>query len=99
MFIIELISHIARPLSLAFRLFGNMMAKEILLMVLSTLIVLLFPSPQIMQKVIAIAPVFLLPFIYLLGVIVVSIQAFVFTLLSIFYIYGAIAMHGEEEHN
>lgn len=93
MFVIELISHLARPLSLSFRLFGNMFAKEILLGVLALLVTIFLPSSNIFQKLLSIAPIFLLPFIYLLGMIVVYIQAFVFTILSIFYINGAIVIH------
>ena len=97
MFIIEIISQLARPLSLSFRLFGNMVAKEILLAVLCSLIIIFFPSSNIMQKILTIAPVVLLPFIYLLGALVVFIQAFVFTILSIFYINGAIQIHEEKD--
>lgn len=101
MFIIEIVSHLSRPVSLSFRLFGNMTAKEILLMVLPMLLVLFFPSSLVVQKVLTIVPVLLLPFIYLLGCLVVLIQAFVFMMLSIFYINGALADHGhkEEDHN
>ncbi len=97
MLVIELISHLARPLSLSFRLFGNMMAKEVLLGVLAMLVIIFFPSSNLMQKFLTIAPMLLLPFIYLLGMIVVYIQAFVFTILSIFYINGAVELH-EENH-
>jgi F-type H+-transporting ATPase subunit a len=99
MFVIEIISHLARPLSLSFRLFGNMVAKEILLAILAMLIILLFPSNNIIQKIIAIVPTILLPAIYLLGTLVVIIQAFVFTILSIFYIQGALVMHEANDHN
>ena len=34
MFVIEIISHLARPLSLSLRLFGNMMAGHILLAII-----------------------------------------------------------------
>ena len=44
MFIIELISHLARPLTLSVRLFGNMVAKHKLLLVLGGLVPLFVPS-------------------------------------------------------
>lgn len=44
MFAIELIGHIARPLTLTVRLFGNMIAKHILLIVLAILAPLIVPS-------------------------------------------------------
>lgn len=43
MFFIEVIGHMARPLTLSVRLFGNMVAKHILLMVLSSLVPLIVP--------------------------------------------------------
>ncbi len=44
MFVIELIGHIARPLTLTVRLFGNMVAKHILLLVLAILAPLIIPG-------------------------------------------------------
>jgi F-type H+-transporting ATPase subunit a len=43
MFIVEFIGHIARPLTLTVRLFGNMVAKHILLLVLAGLAPVLIP--------------------------------------------------------
>jgi F-type H+-transporting ATPase subunit a len=94
MFVIELISHLARPLSLSFRLFGNMMAKEVLLGVLAMLVVIFLPSKSMMQKVLTAGPFLVLPFIYLLGMLISFIQAFIFTILAIFYIGSAV----EVEH-
>ncbi len=66
---IEIISHLARILSLSIRLFGNIMAKETLLGVLFLLAGAYFaPLP-----------------ILCLGVFVSIVQAFVFVLLSILY--------------
>lgn len=44
MFIIEMISHLARPLTLSVRLFGNMIAKHKLLLVLGALVPFLVPA-------------------------------------------------------
>jgi F-type H+-transporting ATPase subunit a len=73
MFPIELISHLARILSLSIRLFGNIMAKETLLAILFILAGAFF------------AP---LPILFL-GVFVSLVQALVFLLLSILYFSGA----------
>ena len=95
MFVIEIIGELARPLSLSFRLFGNIMAKELLLGILALLVVMFFPSHNIIQKFLSIVPVLLRPFIILLGMFVSFIQAFVFTILSMLYIGGAIKIHNE----
>jgi F-type H+-transporting ATPase subunit a len=72
-FIIEIIGHLARILSLTFRLFGNMMGHEIVLGILFMLAgMFLAPLP-----------------IMALGIFVAFVQAFVFFLLSIIYFSGA----------
>jgi F-type H+-transporting ATPase subunit a len=72
-FPIELIGHLARILSLTFRLFGNMMGHELVLGILFFLAgAFLAPLP-----------------IMALGIFVSLVQAFVFFLLSIMYFTGA----------
>lgn len=71
--IIEIIGHLARILSLTFRLFGNMAGHELVLAILFMLAGLfLAPLP-----------------IMVLGVFVAFVQAFVFFLLSLIYFSGA----------
>jgi len=72
-FIIEIIGHVARILSLSFRLFGNMMGHEIVLGILFGLAGAFFAPLPIMA----------------LGIFVAFVQAFVFFLLSIIYFSGA----------
>ncbi len=72
-FIIEIIGHFARILSLTFRLFGNMMGHEIVLGILFALAGLFLAPLPIMA----------------LGVFVAFVQAFVFFLLSIIYFSSA----------
>jgi F-type H+-transporting ATPase subunit a len=72
-FPIELIGHVARVLSLTFRLFGNMMGHELVLMILFGLAGAFFAPLPIMA----------------LGIFVALVQAFVFFLLSIMYFAGA----------
>ncbi len=70
---IEIISHLARILSLSIRLFGNIMAKETLLAILFMLAGAYFaPLP-----------------ILCLGVFVSMVQTLVFVLLSVVYFAGA----------
>ncbi len=76
-FIIEIIGHLARPVSLMLRLFGNMYGHEIVLAIFLFLAPILVPS--IMMG---------------MGVLVALIQTFVFTLLAMIYIGGAL----EEAH-
>lgn len=93
MFLIEIISELARPLSLSFRLFGNILAKEILLGVLAMLFVLFVPSGNVIQEALSVMPLVLRPLIILLGILVSIIQAFVFMILAMVYIGGAVQAH------
>ncbi|OQX62068.1 MAG: ATP synthase F0 subunit A [Desulfococcus sp. 4484_241] len=72
-FPIEIIGHLARVLSLTFRLFGNMMGHESVLAILFMLGGAFFAPLPIMA----------------LGIFVAFVQAFVFFLLSIMYFAGA----------
>jgi F-type H+-transporting ATPase subunit a len=66
---IEIIGHLARVLSLSFRLFGNIMGKELVLGILFMLAGAFFAPLPIMA----------------LGVFVSFVQAFIFYLLSVMY--------------
>ena len=72
-FIIELIGHLARILSLSIRLFGNITGHELVLGILFALAGAAFAPLPIMA----------------LGIFVALLQAFVFFLLSIIYFAGA----------
>jgi F-type H+-transporting ATPase subunit a len=77
MLVIEVISHLARPLSLSMRLFGNIMADHMILaltLVAPSFLVILFP-----------------PLSLALGVFVSVIQTLIFTILSMTYISFALA--------
>ena len=50
-FIIEIIGHLARPLSLSLRLFGNMYWHEIVLMIFLALVPFLLPVPMMLMGV------------------------------------------------
>lgn len=84
---------VTRPLSLTVRLFGNMLAKEIILGVLVYMATLFFFSSDITSKLLLPVPLLLRPAIILLGVLVGVVQALVFTALSMAYIGSAYEKH------
>ena len=107
-FVIEIFSHLARPLSLALRLFGNMAGGHILLAVMFLLTIgmigwtfsgslgaigLGLPGSLLL---IAFTSWFLFP----LKLLVAFLQAFIFVMLSMLYIAGAVeeAEHHGEHH-
>jgi F-type H+-transporting ATPase subunit a len=81
MFFIELVSHIARPISLGIRLMANMTADHMVLTIFLGLVPFLVPLPM-----------------YILGSVVVIVQALVFSLLSTVYIGMAIEHAHAEDH-
>jgi F-type H+-transporting ATPase subunit a len=110
MFVIEIISHLARPLSLTLRLFGNIVGGHILLAVIFLLMGLdgligwalsgSVPGGIIggLGGIVTIA--FTVGFLYPLKILVAFLQAFIFVMLTMLYISGAIeeSDHHSEQH-
>lgn len=86
-FPIEVVSHLARPITLTLRLFANMKGGAMILVVLVSLVVQNY-------LIMAISPVFLL-FIIAIKFLAVFIQAYIFMILSTIYLAGAVV---HEEH-
>jgi F-type H+-transporting ATPase subunit a len=110
MFVIEIISHLARPLSLTLRLFGNMVGGHILLAIIFFLMGLQgligwALSGGALGAVVggiggAVMIVFTVGFLYPLKILVSFLQAFIFVMLTMLYISGALeeAEHHAEHH-
>ncbi len=86
-FVVEIISHIARPITLSLRLFANMKAGA---MILVALVGLVIQNPFTL----AVSPIVLL-FIIAIKFLAIFIQTYIFMILSVVYLAGAIA---HEEH-
>ena len=103
---IEIVSHMARPLSLSLRLFGNMTGGHILLAVFFFLMgfdgMLGWALSGSLGGILLGAPValimivFTVGFLYPLKILVAFLQAFIFVMLSMLYIAGAVE---EAEHH
>jgi F-type H+-transporting ATPase subunit a len=87
MFPIELIGHLARPISLSIRLFGNIFGEE------SVIVILISLAWLVMPYLIWLA--IMLP----LSMFTAVVQTFVFIMLSMVYIAGAVEEGHEEEHH
>jgi F-type H+-transporting ATPase subunit a len=74
--IINLIEELAKPITLAFRLFGNILAGEILIIILLMLVPIWMPIPSVIW----------LAFSLFVG----GVQAFIFTMLSMAYLASAV---------
>jgi F-type H+-transporting ATPase subunit a len=106
---IELISHLARPLSLTLRLFGNMLGGHILLAVIFLLVgfdgLLGWALSGSRAGLVVggvgsvIITVFTIGFLYPLKILVSFLQAFIFVMLTMLYIAGATEdAHHAEPH-
>ena len=80
---LELVAEFAKIISFSFRLFGNMLAGEILLLVMTFLVAIASP---------------ILVVFYGLELFVGAIQAFVFGALTLVFAMSAVSHHGPEEH-
>jgi len=79
--IINAIEEVAKPITLSFRLFGNILAGEILIIILLKLMPIWMPIPSVVW----------LAFSIFIG----GVQAFIFTMLSMAYL--AVAVKDEHE--
>ena len=82
---IEVISYLARPVSLSLRLFANMMAGHTLLKVFGGFVVVL--------GIFGVAPLLFVVALYALELIVAVLQAYVFTILTCLYLNDALHLH------
>lgn len=81
LFVIEIISHMARPLSLSVRLFGNIFAEELIITSLNSLFPFVISLP-----------------VMALALFASTIQAFIFIVLTMVYIGGAVEHAHDDEH-
>jgi F-type H+-transporting ATPase subunit a len=90
--LIELISYLARAVSLGVRLFANIMAGHTLMKILSTFLFQMFSS-SILVAVLTVVPFALFTAIIGLEIGVSFIQAYVFSILTCSYLKDAIDLH------
>ncbi len=78
-FVIEVISHLSRVLSLTLRLFGNVFGEHLVVLILASIVPFVVPLP-----------------IQFLGLVVGTLQAFIFLTLGAIYLSAAVAV---DEHH
>jgi F-type H+-transporting ATPase subunit a len=78
-FVIEVISHLSRVLSLTLRLFGNVFGEHLVVLIIASIVPFIAPLP-----------------IQFLGLVVGTLQAFIFLTLGSIYLSAAVAV---DEHH
>ena len=91
--VIELISFLVRPFSLALRLFVAMMAGHVLLEVLSSFVITSANSGPLWGSIVGLPSFLLMIAICALEILVAGIQAYVFALLTSLYLNDAENLH------
>jgi F-type H+-transporting ATPase subunit a len=91
-FVIEFLSFLSRPFTLAIRLFANMTAGHVLLKVFGTFVVTL-GSFGALPYVFGIVPLGVTVALTALEVLIACVQAYVFALLASIYLNDAINLH------
>lgn len=95
--VIHLMGELVKPVSLTMRLFGNIMGKEKILAV-SIVLMMAFWGDTLISRFFSVMPGLLRVVIVVLGVLVSFLQAFVFMLLAMVFIGGAVQEHEHEEN-
>lgn len=90
--LIELVSYIARAISLGVRLFANLVAGHILLSILATFLIGLFTT-SLLVAVVTLLPIAIFTALVGLEIAVSVIQAYVFVTLVCSYTHDAIELH------
>jgi F-type H+-transporting ATPase subunit a len=92
-FLVELLSFMVRPFSLALRLFVAMIAGHILVEVFGSFIVQGLNSGGVTGPAISLLSFLFIVFVIILELLVCAIQAYVFALLTSLYIGDAVNLH------
>ncbi len=89
---VEIVSYLSRPVSLAIRLFANMVAGHVMLKVFATFIVLLGGLGAI-GPFVAILPLAVNVALVGFEILVALLQAYVFAILTSIYLHDAVHLH------
>lgn len=96
---LELVGVITKPLALCIRLFANMIAGHMILMVFMSIIFIFGSISPLLGSGVSVFALFFAIFMNLLEIIVVFLQAYVFTMLTSFFIGMAHPEHhAKKEH-
>lgn len=88
--LVETISYLFRPITLGFRIFANIVAGHIMLKLFADFCVMLVASQGLFA---AIAPVVMMAVLYAFEILIVSIQSYIFVLISAVYLRDALHPH------
>lgn len=89
---IEIVSYLSRVVSLAVRLFANMMAGHVMLEVFASFVVM-FGAAGVVGDIAAVLPLGFIVIMFAFELLVACLQAYVFAILTCIYLHDAVHLH------
>ena len=91
--VIEVISYLSRPVSLAVRLFANMVAGHVMFELFASFVVMLAAALGVVGGVLALGPLAINVALVGFELLVCFLQAYVFAILTCIYLHDAVHLH------
>jgi F-type H+-transporting ATPase subunit a len=91
--LVEAISYLFRPITLGFRLFANIVAGHIMLKLFADFCTMMSSSLGAIGAIASIAPVLMIAILFAFEVMIVSIQSYIFMLITSMYLRDALHKH------
>lgn len=91
--LVELISYLFRPITLGFRIFANIVAGHIMLKLFADFCTMMVDALGPIAIVASIAPVFMIAILFAFEIMIVTIQSYIFVLITSMYLRDALHPH------
>ncbi|NJO32318.1 MAG: F0F1 ATP synthase subunit A, partial [Rhodospirillales bacterium] len=91
--LVETISYLFRPITLGFRIFANIVAGHIMLKLFADFCAMLFAALGPIGIVASVAPLVMIVILYAFEILIVSIQSYIFMLITCVYLRDALRPH------
>ncbi len=91
--LVELISYLFRPITLGFRIFANILAGHIMLKLFADFCTMMVDALGPVGLVASIGPVLMIAILFAFEIMIVSIQAYIFILITSMYLRDALHPH------
>ncbi len=91
--LVETISYLFRPITLGFRIFANIVAGHILIKLFADFCTMFVEAFGSVGVLLSIAPVLMMMILYVFEIMIVSIQSYIFMLITAMYLRDALRPH------
>ncbi|MFM9844253.1 MAG: F0F1 ATP synthase subunit A [Dongiaceae bacterium] len=91
--LVETVSYLFRPITLGFRVFANIVAGHIMLKLFADICTMMVGALGPVGAIASIAPVLMIAILYAFEIMIVSIQSYIFMLITSMYLRDALHKH------